>query len=408
MHSPRMRTAAILVLVLAGCGDDAQHHTSVVIDGHGSDSGSPDAPTQNGPNLVQLYFSGTPDLIEYRDGTGPWVVPALSNQQYQLHVTDDYQVVVACSFSGLAGNTDSEQLNATFGDGAMQFMFCQSGSTGVTYAATGQMLQPGSVDMEDTAKGTTSPWSFSLNVSAGMHELVAVGATKMLVRRNLSVTAATAVADVDVAMAGTVFPTATATVAGADPSDTIEIQSAWFTGHDSAMLSDTKDLTLIQPPNSLIAANDEPELQVEVTNTANTVTRSIFVAGPEAGTTFTLPPVLTGVTFGASSPVSATWGTLPEYTTVNVVAFGGTQSAFLEQRVNATKGWLDKTGATSLAFQSDAPHYDPAWNVPIAGAFIEFAVGDSTDSHGSATYSSVLQGAGPTVSPLRDHRHARR
>ncbi|MEO8843507.1 MAG: hypothetical protein ABI591_19410 [Kofleriaceae bacterium] len=403
--------ALVLALVLAACGDDGDHHTMIVIDGHGSDSGSHDAPAQDGPNLVKLDFYGTPDLIEYRDGTGPWVVPTQSNQEYLLHVTDDYQVVVACSFSGLAGNTDSEQLDATYGDGAEQFMSCQSGgTTDATFAVTGQMLLPGSVDMQDTATGATSPWSFSLNVSAGTHDLIAVGATKMLIRRNLSFTAATAVADLDVATAGTVFPTTTATVVGAGPGDTSELRSEWFTGNDVAMLSDTTDLTLIQPPNSLIAANDEPELELEVTNMAHTVTRSIFVVGPSPGTTFTLPPVLTGVTFGATAAATAMWGTLPAYTTVNVIAFGGSATAFLEQNVSATKAWLDKTGATSLAFESDAANYDPAWNVPLTGAFVELAVSDPIDTNGSTSRTAVIQGAGPTLlhSPLRDHRRARR
>jgi hypothetical protein len=408
-----MRNAAILALVLAGCGDDAQHHTSVIVDGHGSDSGSPDAPEQNGPNLVQLEFFGTPDLIEYRDGNGPWVVPTMVSGVYQLHVTDDYQVVAACSFSSLAGNEDSEQLNATFGDGATQFMFCSgSSSPGTTFAVTGQMLQPGNVQMQDTAMGATSPWSFSLNVSAGTHELVAIGATKMLIRRNLALSAATAVPDVDVTTAGTAFTSATATVIGADPTDSVHIQSGLFTGNDFATLSDTTDKTIIYAPNSLIAANDGPQLQLQVTNMANTVARSVFTYGPTSATMFTLPTVLTGVTFGSTEPITASWGTLPDYSTAEVLAFGGTQSSFLEQYVSATKAWLDKTGATSLAFQSDAANYNPAWNVPTAGAFIEFAVANNTDSQGGSTNTGVISGGAPAVarmqSPLRDHRHARR
>jgi hypothetical protein len=408
-----MRSAAILVLVLAGCGDDAQHHTSVLVDGHGSDSGSPDAPAQNGPNLVQLDFLGTPDLIEYRDGTGPWVVPAMVSGVYQLHVTDDYQVVAACSFSAVAGNEDSEQLNATFGDGASQFMFCSSDSSpGTTFAVTGQMLQPGSVQIGSTAMGTTSPWSFSLDVAAGTHELVAIGTTKMLIRRNLALSAATTVPDVDVTTDGTAFTPLTATVNGADPTDSVRIRSGWYTGDDFATLSDTTDKTIIYAPNSLIAANDEPELQLQVTNMTDTVERSIFTFGPSTATNFTLPPVLTGITFGSTEPITASWGTLPDYSTAELVAFGGTQSSFLEQNVSATKAWLEKTGATSLAFQSDAANYNSAWNVPSAGAFIEFDVAIASDSQGGSANTAVISGGAPAVarlhSPLRDHRHRRR
>lgn len=405
-----MRYAAMLALVLAACGDDGQHHTTIVVDGPGSGSLSSDAPAQTGPHIVKLDFFGTPDLIVYRDGTGPWVVPATVTGGYQLHVTDDYQVVAACSAQALAGNEDSEQLNATADDGATQFMFCGSGggSSGTTFAVTGQMLQPGSVQLQDSAMGTTSPWSFSLNVSAGTHELVAIGATDMLIRRNLALNAATTIPDVDVTTAGTAYTPTTATITGADPADSVEIQSVLFTSDDFATLSDTSDRTIVYAPAAVLVANDQPQVQVQVTNMAMTTVRSVF-AFDSNPTTFTLMPVLTGITFGTTAPIAATWGTLPAYSNLDVIAFGGTQSSFVEQRVTATKAWLDKASVTTLAFESEAMGYNPAWNVPVAGAFVEFSVSEESQTGSSST--GVISGGGPMLAhqhSLRDHRRRRR
>ena len=63
-----------------------------------------------------------------------------------------------------------------------------------------------------------------------------------------------------------------------------------------------------------------------------------------------------------------------------------------------------KTGVTSLAFAADATGYNPAWNVPVAGAFLEFSV--TEDSQTGSTTTGVISG-GSAVSKLRDHRRAR-
>jgi hypothetical protein len=399
---------ALLAFVLAACSNDIHGHTMVIVDGPGSGSASPDAPIQSGPNSVKLDFFGTPDLIVYRDGTGPWVVPAMASGAYQLHVTDDYQVVAACSFAAVAGNEDSEQLNATFSDGAEQFMFCGSGgASGTPFAVTGQMLQPGSVHLEDSAMGSTSPWSFSLNVDAGTHELVAVGATQMLIRRNLALAAATALPDVDLT-AGTAYTPVTATVTGAIATDSIQIRSGLYTGDDFATLSDTTDSTIVYAPAALLVQNDQGQVDVEVENMAKTTSRSAFVFDATP-TTFTLPPVLTGVTFGTSTPIAATWGTLPAYDNVGIVAFGGTAVSFAEQNLSATKAWLTKAGVTTLAFASDATGYNPAWNVPVAGAFTELSVTKASQT--GSTSTGVISGGGSALarvhSKLRDDRRAR-
>ena len=400
-----MRFALFSIAVLSACGgDDHQQHHSVLVDGSTPPDASHDAAAQTGPHQIKLDFFGTPDLIVYRDGTGPWLVPTAVTGGYELHVTEDYQVVAACSVPSIAGNEDSEQLNATAEDGAAQFMFCGGGSSSAptTFAVTGQMLQPGSVQMSDTATGTTSPWSFSLDVSAGTHDLFAIGATNMLIRRDLALNAATAIADVDVATDGTPYANVAATVVGAGQTESVEIQSELFSANGYATLSDTADRTIKYAPAALLVASDEAQVNVRVLDTAMTVERQVY-AFNASPTTFTLMPVLTGVTFGTAAPVAATWGTLPAYTMLEMFTLGGIEASFYEQNVIATQQWIAKTGATSLAFENGATGYNPAWNVPTAGAFAQFTVTSQALNMSSTT--SVMKNG---TSGLRAHVKTRR
>ncbi|MEP6859459.1 MAG: hypothetical protein ABJE66_02500 [Deltaproteobacteria bacterium] len=392
-----MRRATLLVLVVAlsACSNDSHHMTTVDIDAAGSGSGSGSAhvdapPQQGGPNVVNLQLIGDPDLIEYRDGSGPWIVPTRAGQVYELHVTDTYQVVVACSSTGVASNVYSEQLNATFGDGAHKFMFCQSGGTTTaptTYAVTGQMQQAGKLIVGGvTESGTTSPWSFSLAVAMGTHDLVAFDAAKMQITRDIAVDAAVALPNVDVEANGTAYTNATLALTGLGVGDTVQSDSLLYTQNDYVQLSQTTDTSVVLAPNALLGQNDFTELDTSVTNMAAGTLRAVR-AYDNTTTAFTLPPVLTGVTFGTAVPVTAQWATLPALSRVVLEADAITSTGVIVQNVRATQAWLTKTGATSLAFASDATHYDPSWNVDPSGAYLTFQV--ETDSQTGSVVSGI-------------------
>jgi len=405
-----MRHAAAFVLVLAACSNDSHHMTTVGIDAPGMGSGSAhiDAPPQQGgPNVVNLQLFGDPDLIEYRDGTGPWIVPSLVGQNYELHVTDDYQVVVACSSTGLASNEDSEQLNATVGDGPSQFMFCQSGSSGTaptTFAVTGQMQQAGTVIVGGVTKNSnTAAWSFSLDVPMGTHDLVAFDAAHMQITRDIAVNAAVAVPTIDLAANGTPATRATLMFTGLGTGDTVQTQSVLYTQNDYVLLSQTTNSTAELAPDGLLQQTDFTELDANVTNMTAGTYRSVR-SYTNATTSFTLPPVLTGVTFGTTTPVTAQWGTLPTASTVLLQAYAATTTNFTIQSVTATQAWLTKAGATSLAFASDAANYNPAWNVDPAGAYLALEI--DTNSQTGASSSGVE--SSPQTAQLRarvQHEH---
>jgi hypothetical protein len=405
-----MHRALVVALIFTACGNDTHHMTTVTVDAPGMGSGSAhiDAPPQQGgPNVVTLQLFSDPDLIVYRDGSGPWMVPTASGQGiYDLHVTDAYQVVVACSSTGVAGNEDSEQLNATFGDGAHQYMFCDASSSSTaptTFAVTGQMAQAGTVIVGGVSqKSNTAAWSFSLAVPMGTHDEIAFDGLKMQITRDIAVNAAVALPNIDVATNGTTYTKPTLALTGLGTGDTTQTQSILYTNNDYVQLSQTTNATAVLAPDSLLGQNDFTELDVNVTNMTAGTFRGASTYD-NTTTAFTLPAVLTGVTFGTAAPITAQWGTLPAASNAYLSAESFTSTTFTAQRVSATQSWISETNATSLAFASDAPSYDPAWNVDPTTGYLSFEI--SLDSQTGSLFSGVE--SSPQTAQLMTGAHSR-
>jgi hypothetical protein len=384
--------------------------TTVGVDAPGMGSGSAhiDAPPQQGgPNDVTLQLFSDPDLIVYRDGSGPWIVPTASGQGvYDLHVTDAYQVVVTCSSTGVAGNEDSEQLNATFGDGAHQYMFCDASSTGTaptTFAVTGTMAQAGTVIVGGVSKkSSTAAWSFSLAVPMGTHDAVAFDAAKMQITRDVDVSAAVALPAIDVAANGTAYTNATLALTGLGTGDTTQTQSVLYTANDYVELSQTTNTTAVLAPDALLGQNDFTELDTNVTNMAAGTFRGAS-SYDNTTATFTLPAVLTGVTFGTAAPVTAHWATLPATTNVYLAAESLTATTFTAQRVTVTQSWISETNATSVTFASDAPGYDAGWNVDPATGYLSFEI--QLESQTGSLFSGIE--SSPQTAQLKARAHSR-
>lgn len=368
----------LALVLLAACGGSDPHQQVVVIDA--PIDTAPDAP----PVQVQVsVFGAPPSLVAYRDGAGAWKTPtADSSGNYTLTVTNDYQVVVACNDSM---NASSELLEATAADGK-QFVFCSLPGTGTptTVAMTGHMVQAGDVWFGDTASSTTAPWDFTLNVTPGMHDVIAMSAAHgMVIRRNQNVTAAGSIPSIDVASEGTAMTPAALTISGLG-SDTLDTELDLFTQNEFATwLGSTT--TLYPPPASLLTASDFEFLFVEAYNGTTSRYADTQFTGSE--TTFDLPPALTGIVFG---PGKASWASLPAY---DRLTFGMQQSGTLalQQTVVATKGWIDATHATALGFDAKPPGFDATWSIdPTKSYQRNFQV---NQTQGSVTYGSAVFGS---------------
>jgi hypothetical protein len=300
VYLSRMRTLAFLAL--AACS--SPHHDPVIID-------NPDAAIDSPPpvvkNAVAIDVFGSPAaLFAYRDGQGAWQTATADGQgTYTIYVTSDYEVVVACTSTG---GSDVETLAATFGDGSQQYVFCNAPVTSAatqTVAITGHMIQAGTVTFGDTAMSATAPWDFSLNVTPGTHDLIAMSTgNDMVIRRDQPVTMAGSAAPIDAAQEGTPMVPVTLTVNGIGSGETVDNELDLFLTNDAAIWS-TASSTVETPPASLLEQNDFEFLLAD----ASTATRDHWADTNFTGseTAFSLLPLLDGVQFSvASSSVVAT------------------------------------------------------------------------------------------------------
>jgi hypothetical protein len=311
--------------------------------------------------------------------------------RYKLHVTNAYEAVAVCSLSALATNYDAEEVAATVDDGN-QFMFCGSdggGGTTTTVAVTGTMNQAGKVMMYDSASGTSAPWNFSLQVPPGTHDLAAIGNQRMLLQRGISITAATALPTVDVVTNGAAMGSATLALTGTTPGETVTSSLALFTTNEYITVSETTDGSVALPPASLIDSQDFEYLQVDSQNAAHTSDRGVYVFGYDGtSNAYTLPSALSGITYATpSGALTATWSQLPTYTAVNLTVFTNA-APYGQQHLVATKGWLDATGATNIAFDTSAPDYAAAWKPDLTKSYLRMFGVD--DAEAGADYSSSI------------------
>jgi hypothetical protein len=348
-----MRKMALVLLAACGGGSDNNH--MVVLEPDAAPDVAIDAPPRQ-PVAVEFDVYGTPAFIAYRDGSGAWQTPTDDGQgAYTLMVTDDYQVVVTCTTTGQYQSTLFSQ---TVDDG-QQYAFCSdSPDTQTTVAVTGTMQQAGQVFMEDEAESATANWNVALDVSPRTHDLIAVDTGHhMLIRRGLSITGATTLDPIDLTAADAMTPI-TLTLNGLAGGEMMFNAIELLTANDFAEFQ-SSTTSLYAPPSSLLGGSDYEFLIAEAYSGTQYRYAETQFSGTE--TTFTLPDPVTGITFGKGK---ATWTTFPAmYDGAQLTLDQDNGTQVVEQVVQASRRWIDKTQATALEFDVQPPGYDAAWNV---------------------------------------------
>jgi hypothetical protein len=388
---PAMRHLALAVAVLAVACSNKKQQIIQILDA--PIDVAPDAPLTS----VTVTTFNPPQFFAYRDGAGAWQTATASGGNYTLHVTNDYVYVVVCAANG---SFQAIEQGATVTDGR-QFAFCSAPGTGTpsTVAVTGQMVQAGTLWMQDTKMSATANWPFTLNVSTGKHDLIAMDADHMAVRRGLNITAAMAVPNVDVDTEGAAITPATLTVNNLG-SDTLSTELDWFLANDYATIKGTTT-TVQPPPTSLVTGTDFEFFFLDASTSATSRTANVQWDGTT--TTFDLMPTISGITYDPQSE-AATWGTLPTYTDLSVALVGASMTTYTEQQFRATKSWLDATHATSISFDSSAPGYDPAWKIDPASTHTRMFTASSFAGRISYDTSAIsVVGPAARVRPM-DHR----
>ncbi len=387
----------VLGVCLVACGN-SNNSPIIIVDGAPGDT-SVDGPPL-GPNVVTLEAPDADTLVTYRDGNGPWLLPPeAALGEFDLQVTNDFQVIVACTTTMGSAVTLYDR---TFADGSMLFAFCDAASLTqpTTTAITGTMTQAGQVFMGDNASSTTAPWSFSLNETLAMHDLIAIGTdNRMLIRRGIAVVGPTSVAAIDVVADGTAMTAVPLTINGAQGSETLSTDFDLLLTNDFAFVAGSS-MTVQTPPASLLEANDFELLDLELTATTTSRSASTVFTGTESA--FTLMPILTGISFATSGGVlAATFGTLPTHDGLLLDLFSGGGN---EQTVDATQSWLDATSTTKVAFDAIPPALDPAMLVDLTAPYSRFF--EVSDNSTSISYSSAVSAAVNGPSAHRPRKHA--
>jgi hypothetical protein len=341
-----------------------------------------------GPNLVTLVSFETPFYIRYRDGDGPWTTPASTSAgTYELHVTNAYDVVALC---GGLDRYDAAMLKRTFADGATTFIACYgSGSSGPrpvgeVWEVDGVMQQAGMVLFGGFDFSQFGPWSFSFDVSQGTHDLIAIGDSRMLIRRGLLVDHDMTLAPIDLDVEGLPYdavPFTSNAVAGVETVDSlVELQTA---AEIASLLGTSSELRM--PPASLLVAGDK--LFATIVASTGTTLRSLRMPFP-GSTSITLPPALTGieVTYPYRQPW-VTWGELPPFTELQLSLYSFTSQA--SQSVSCSASYLAATRTSYLSFYPMPDDYDSRFTVDVVGPYLRSFARYNDTPAGISDYSSL-------------------
>jgi hypothetical protein len=373
-----MRLLAPLVLVTA-CGGTSDKPV-VLLDAMRADSSIPidaiDAP-QSTPVGINTFGGTPPLLLAFRDGEGLWAALDPAAQTF-LVTQPTYELLAVCA-QGAAFVTGIAAQAVSDGDVFMPCFSQSSGTAPPTVAITGQMAQPGTVWMYESSAGTTSPWTYALDVTPGTHDFIAADAAKIAIIRNTSISIAGAGPNVDVDATGTAFDSQTFTLTNLG-NGTVTNDVELGTAHEFITIPGTSATVPTLPMAVLDPATDFVLVDLTATDGLKTQSAQEFYQGSFEPTVQLLPE-LTGVTF---TNASATWTTLPStFDSASLQVTGTTGNI---EEITATPAWL--TGATALAIElTNVPGYMAAWRVRMTGAVHEFSIQESVSQITTVTTS---------------------
>jgi len=392
-----MRALASL-LVLAACGGGSDHPI-VFIDSSVDVGTAADAPSGTMINIQS--FGGAPEILAVKSGTGAWQALAPTATSF-FATSATYQLLAVCQ-AGMFFETAIAARAVSDGDAFVPcFPFGSSTAPPTPVAITGQVAQAGGVWMGDTATGATSPWSYTLAVPPGAHDLIAANATKIAIQRDLAITVAATEPTVDVAQTGTAFESHGFVLTGLGTGDVVTHEVNWLTANEFAILTGTGAGVSTIPASLLASMTDLEVIDVYATNGMQKRTVEEFVSGTVETTVTLLPPVT--ATFAGAS---ALWTSLPTgFDSAALSVFGATNG----ENISATPAYLG--AATSLAIDvTGVPGYLPAYDVGTTGLQHVFqlrhTVSQATDVSSSIQDTAALRAASPARSraAVRHRRH---
>jgi hypothetical protein len=340
-------------------------------------------------STVMISIAGTPSLVMYRDGAGPWRdLGAGVAGDYDLHVADAYTLVVACSD---ATGFDTVVRARTIDDGDHDYIYCAGHGLAAPNAVqvTGRMLQAGTVSAGDVASSTTAPWDFALEIAPGVRDVMAVGNGKVAIGRGLSIDGPTQLTLIDLDANGTPLapvPLALANLSGSN-GEAITTEIDLYGANDVAFGPSVPGTIAQTIPTQLLVDTDNVDLFVDVVNPAASTERTADTWFTGVETSLQLMPEISGVTYTtAGGSLQASWSTLPPYTSLAVAAEQGAN----RQEYSASQTYLDRAAATQLELAFELPpRFQPAWLVDLSQPYVRAFT--ATDGSTGIVYTTTIR-----------------
>lgn len=365
----RLSSIGLVVILGTGCGGNS----ASTPDAQSVDAALDAMPPNPGTKITIRAVATAPVLIAYRDGLGgDWQTPAATSTGYEMTVHGPYILSSTCDDGH--DRISTFQVARTPEDDGNPFVQCGT-TAGTLVHVTGQMVQPGRVWVGHTSSSSTTPnWSFDIPVEPGTHDVFAITADRVQIRRDVVITAASTLTpafDVDVGgmdLVATPFSVSGA-AANEDPSLLTSVQTAHaFVVLVEPAVGDPSMQKVV--PSSLLTASEFHKVSILAGATAANglpqATRRVFRRWSDGqSTSFTLPPRLGPITYAtANGALVATWSTVPDFDLAGgaVRSLVPSTGRFRSIAVQATRRFIDASAA-NLRFDVDIPGFKPAWTV---------------------------------------------
>ncbi|MDQ3337067.1 MAG: hypothetical protein M4D80_18040 [Myxococcota bacterium] len=335
-----------------------------------------DAPPLPG-SAITVETDLAPSLIAYRDGAGGWKpAKVIDADTFELDVHGPYIVTVACDDGD--GNITTWQVARTPDDDRELFLPCFA-AFGATFDVTGTMVQAGAVTAGfSTDRSTTASWSFDVRVDPGTTDLFAFDANSIVSRRDLAVTADTAITPpLDVSQ-GTALVATPLVATNATAAETVSASISITTGNATfAPLFRGAAAQTKVAPTDFLRLTDRQSATVSARQglASRAVRRARFRAGDP--TDFTLPGPIGPVAYAqAGTNLEVTWSTLPEHDIVEITldAFTEDFTTFFFHDVEISPAYIAATGTKTMTIDTDIPGYKPTWRIDYAKEYFRSAM----------------------------------
>ncbi|HEU4734808.1 MAG TPA: hypothetical protein VFT22_43250 [Kofleriaceae bacterium] len=332
-----------------------------------------------------------PIFVAFRDGDGDWQrATVVTPTKYGLSVQGpSYMVTIVCESED--HTLQILQLGRTVKESHDLVVPCRSAAK--LNPVPGVMVQAGQVQLGESSVDAAAGKSFTLNASAGSHDLIASTADRIVVRREVAVVAEgqAAIPQIDLSAEGSDLAEVALTVDGAAEDEAVQAKVSVVTPTTSAgapIYSGAVNAVKIAPEAALKDTDVQTVAVVATSGAAQrTLQRKFRVGGAAA---FKLPDPIDGAHWKVEGDqLVATWSKLPELDSLVARVAGVTAdpSQQIVQTIELSDGFVSAAGITRAEFDSEIPGYHAEWKVDPSRGHARALVAEHADKDDVATSS---------------------